>query len=482
MIGGFSPDSSPVDEGILTDCANLLPTLKGMKAAYQPVATTLPALATAVQGAVVARKVDNSTRLIAGTATALYEGAGSSYTTVTRVTGGAYTGGAESRWRFAQVGNVTIATNRADVMQTSSAGAFVNLSASAIKAACIDTVGEFVMAGDTSDATYGDAPDRVWWSAFADHTNWTPAISTQCGTLRLTDSPGRIRAVKTLGDNVVVYKDRAMYVATYNGPPTLWGFELLPGDIGTPAQETVVNIGPAHIFMGYEDFYLFDGSRPVSIGNPIREWFFADLNKSYAHLSTSLHDRINSRIWFYYPSIRSSTAIDSAVVYNYKSDKWGRDNRAIQATVEYIAAAATFDSLASVYPTLDGLPAIPFDSPFWAPSAQSPAVYDTTNTLKTLTGAATTSSFTTGDYGDDDRFILLTRVKPRFLLAPTSARMESFSRFNLGDALTVGPAATMQASRFDLLRSSRWHRIKLNFVGDMEIIELKAQFAEAGYE
>ena len=153
---------------------------------------------------------------------------------------------------------------------------------------------------------------------------------------------------------------------------------------------------------------------------------------------------------------------------SYRTDKWGRDDRNIEFPVDYVAAATTYADVGTLFTTYDSLPSISYGSPFWVSGIPVTAVIDTTHTIKTLTGACTTSSITTGDYGDDSLETLFSRAKIRYLTAPTSAQMVNYYRQNLGDALTQDATTPQSNSRFDVLRSARWHRARFDFVGDWE--------------
>ncbi|MEG7697764.1 hypothetical protein U2181_15475, partial [Listeria monocytogenes] len=83
--------------------------------------------------------------------------------------------------------------------------------------------------------------------------------------------------------------------------PEVWKWDLVPGEIGVGNNECVVSIGSSHLFIGFEDIYQFDGSRPVAIGAGIKEWFFANLNKNYAYKIEGVHDYNNQCVWWFYP-------------------------------------------------------------------------------------------------------------------------------------------------------------------------------------
>lgn len=148
------------------------------------------------------------------------------------------------------------------------------------------TAAGFVIALNINGMGIGDSPDGWGCSGIRDQTIWIPSVSTQCAAGRLLDSPGAIKAGAALGSDVVAYKNTSMYVGRYVGPPVIWSWTRVAGDIGCSGPESVVVIGTKHFFIGPADIYVFDGTVPRPIGGatfnssatPVREWFFANLN------------------------------------------------------------------------------------------------------------------------------------------------------------------------------------------------------------
>lgn len=480
-IDQFAPDADYTVQGVAVDMTSMVPSVKGYKAAPTATDTGYDALASTCYGAAVVRKLDNSTRYIAGTSTHLYEISGSSWSDVS---GGTYNAGADIRWDFAQFGNVTLATNKGDTIQYSASGAFAAV-ATAPKAKLIETVNQFVFAADTNDAGFGDSPDRWWCAAIGTYDDWTPDIDTQCVSGRLTSAPGRINALKRLGDGIVAYKDRAIYVGSYVGAPEAWTFQEIPGEVGCMAQGGVVDIGAAHVFVGYDNFYIFDGARPTPIGNLLKDWFFSDLYTDYAYRIRTVHDRQNSNVYFYYPSRSGSGALDKCIVFNYRVNKWGVDDHIIQETVDYVSAGLTFDSTfatTETFATVD--PSIAYDSPLLVAGQPAPAFIGSDSKTYVLTGIGNTWSITTNDFGDDNAVALLRRVKPRFLTQPTTAQMVNYYRMVEGGSLTLDQITSWNSTTgaFDVLRSARWHRLIMSGVGGGEFGAFDVQLMVAGYE
>lgn len=476
-FSGFSPDLDPSTEGVMLDCNNVIPSPRGVRGAPSAQSAGYAALGSTCKGVAVIRKLDNTKRIFAATSTDIYEGTGGTWTN--RGTG--YSATADNLWSFAQFGDATIAAAKTDTMQAST-GAGFSAIATAPKARYIDVSGGFVMAADTNDGTFGDQPDRWWCSAYLAYNDWTPAVATQCVSGRLVDVPGPITALKAFGSGFVAYKNRGMFVANYVGAPAVWSWQQVPGEIGCSSNNVVVNVGTAHVFMGAENFYYFDGSRPQPIGNPLRNWFYAQLNAKYAYKCHGAYDRISGNVWFFYPSNASSDGTcDKAVVYNLYSQMWGKVTIGTEASVQYLTGGVTYDSIGSLYTTWDSLPTgVSYDSPYWTAESPSLAVVDTTHTLQTLTASSVSSYITTGNYGDDENFTTITRVRPRFYTAPTSSTFQYMYDLEYGDSFTNGNLVSLADGKYDVLWSSRWHRGQFNMAGDYELAGFQPYFEQSG--
>lgn len=478
---GYSPDANPTILGVLTQVSGVVPSLKGMKGAPSPVGTPQATLAATCQGAAVLAKIDGTTRFFAGAPTKLYEAGISTWSDVSR--SAVYTTAGTSRWRFAQQGNVSFAANGADTVQASvSSGAFSCIAGAPV-AAIVETVGGFVFAANTSAGA-----NIIQWAGINGYTSWTASVATQAGSDTLTATADGITAARKFGTALVVYKKRSMFLGVYVGPPTIWEFNSrqIPGVVGALSQEAVANIGtpenPKHIFMGEDDFYLFDGSKPVPIGtNRVKQTVFGSLLQSRSYACTTLHDKKNTLVYFYYP-VSDSVNPDKCVVYNYRTDRWGVDDRQIEAAVDYVTPGITYDNLGSSYATYNDLPAATYDLAFLNASQPLPAIFDTTHKVSTLSGPATNTSFTTGDVGDPLNLVSLTRVRPLFLTAPSSATWTPQYRMNLGDALTSDAAVPLSSGTFDFLREARWHRGTMQMLGDWEMAAANLETVEGGLE
>jgi hypothetical protein len=473
---GYAPDVDPTTPGVMTNCAGVVPSTKGFKAAPSLAASAITAtLGGQCQGAALLRKNDETVRLFGATATNIYESTGSAWFTRT---GSALNLGTSDRVRFAQFGDVSLAVAKTDPLNfITTASTFAAVTSTAPKASIVEVANNFVLLFDVNDqGSLYDAADRPngWWSGpKGGYVDFTPSVTTEAATGVLNSTPGKVTGARRFGYQCVAYKLRSMYLGTYVGQPVIWDWQLIPGEAGALSNEAIVDIGtpeqPVHIAMGTDNFYRFAGGRPVPIGNPIKDTVFGELNLQFYYAACALHDKVNGLVRFWYP-VASSNKPDKCVVYNYRTDRWGRDDRQIELPVTYSAAGTTYDGLGSAYATYDALPDMPYDLAFAPQTNDIPAVFDTANVLRTLTGPAGDSSITSGDYGDEVNFFSLTGITPRFLVGPDSSNFANFYREKLQDALTTDQTTALMNGRYDFLRSSRWHRGRFDFTGDWEMV------------
>lgn len=466
---GFFPDADMVTPGLFSDCMNVIPTDAGYGGAPTARATTVAALAAQCRGAVVATKLDGTRRLFAGSQTKLYELSSTTWTDRS-AGGGSYTGSTESRWSFCQFGDTTIASNLVDAMQSTVTGAFAAVAGSAPKAKIVVSASNnFVLAFYTNEGTYGVSPDRWWCCAQNNQADWVPSVSTSANTGRLIASEGPLTAALTLGDYVVAYKGHALWVGSYVGAPEVWRFVLVPGsDCGAVGQDAVCSIGTAHFIVGEDDFWLFDGTRPQSIGEGIRNWFRANSSQTYRYRTRVAYDRQRNIVWVNFPSNTSTGDCDRTIVYHVGRKKWGRADFTGEAFLSFVAPGVTIDGLDAYSSTIDGLPPIPFDSQYWLAGGRAMSYFNTAHTIVVNDGATGASSIVTGDLGDDDTLTTLERFRMRYKQSPAAASATDLYVMNEGDSYTPGDVAVRFDGRHDFHNTARWHRVYLAMTGDHE--------------
>lgn len=474
---GFSPDLEPTTPGVILDCDNLIPYESGMKAAFSPLDAMLDPLADDCKGAAVTRDLSGNSRLFAGTETDIYESSGATWASVS----GGHTLGVDDRWRYAIFGSDSLAVSSSVNLLRSSGGAFSAI-AGAPKAKTVIVCQGFVMLLATDEATYGNSPDRWWCSGLFDVTNWTPSLASQSATGRLVEGSGPLTAGLRLGDKVIAYKERAVFVGEYVGGDVVWQWSPPIGDVGCVGVEAVVDTPIGHIFAGSDNIYLFDGTRPVPLATgTVRQWYLDNSSSQYRYRTKLLWDRDNNVVEIFFPSIGSTGDCDLSLVYHIGSKKWGKRSQTVQAVLSYSSGGITYDSGSPLITTYDASPTnISYDSPFWLASKSSPAVFDTDRKLYSLTGTPGDWYWTTGDYGDESNDYYCDALKIRWAQKPIGAACLGYTKATSGDSLTTASSATFDGMKFPMRQTNRFHRFTVAGSGSMRVSGIEPKIQEVG--
>jgi len=153
---------------------------------------------------------------------------------------------------------------KASSLLTSRGVAINNLSG----ASSCPTVQSSILVSDASRFTfafgcndYGSTiqnPMLIRWSDQEDYLEWFPSATNQAGSLQLSHGSKIVTAIQTRQE-IVVFTDSALYSLQYQGPPAVWGSQLL-GDntsiAGTNAAATATGVV---YWMGIDKFYKYDG-------------------------------------------------------------------------------------------------------------------------------------------------------------------------------------------------------------------------------
>ena len=472
---GFLPDVDESTPGAITDCVNVIPGPKGMVGAPSAVTVVgVPALAAECRNAAFGTKLDGSRRIFAGTAAKLYELLTGAWTDVSRA--GDYTLGTDDRWYYAQFGDSTLAVNASCVVQRSNGtGDFADI-ATAPKAIAIETAAGFVVAFNT------DAGTDYWHCcAYLDETDWTVALATQATSGRLVSTPGAITAAKAFGDQIVAYKERALYLGRYVGSPSVWQWDMVPGDVGCVGVDAVCDLGgTGQVFVGRSDIMMFDGTRPVSIADgAVRQWFYNTASQRYLYKTVVIHDKQNGLVWIFYADT-SSTVCNQGIVYHLAGKRWGKVTQTIECALNYVSAGATIDDLASYGASIGELPDVSLDSQYWQAGGRMMTVMTSAHQLSTLSGITGPSSMTLFEIGDDEVFTRLSRMRIGYQAAPTSAVVSGYVKPSRGEAYQTGGTGTYAAGKFDLMQSGRWHKAKIDAVGSWAAAVVDFDLVPAG--
>ena len=173
--------------------------------------------------------------------------------------------------------------------------------------------------GTTASPTGTYNPLTVRWSNQEDYTNWVPSISSTSGEVILADGT-KIVGAKRSRNAINIWTDNALWSMTFVGPPFVFQFSQLGTNCGLIAQHAGVDYDGRAVWMGYDNFYVFDG-QVRSLDCTVRRYIFDRLNMDQKDkIFCGINSEFKEIIWLY-PST-DSTECDSYVVWSPDENYW----------------------------------------------------------------------------------------------------------------------------------------------------------------
>jgi hypothetical protein len=179
----------------------------------------------------------------------------------------------------------------------------------------VSDASRFIFAFGAND--YGSAtqnPMLVRWSDQENPVQWTPAATNQAGSLLLSHGSQIITALQTRQE-ILVYTDSSLYSLQYQGPPAVWGSQLLGDNVSIAGGNAVALASGTAYWMGVDKFYKYDG-RVQTLRCDLRQYIYNDINLDQSSQFFASTNEGFNEVWFFYCSAASNT-IDRYVVYNY---------------------------------------------------------------------------------------------------------------------------------------------------------------------
>jgi hypothetical protein len=471
-IMAWSPDTDPTVPGVLVDVENLLPTERSYAPDFAIGVSDEWPIVLSGECCGIAGLTYQSTgpSIYAGVGGALYRSNGGGLSDVSRLVGGAYTlVSPGSPWRFASFRDATIAVHAGNAMQAtpSNSARFADVTG-APKAATIAVQRNFVVVGDLTDSV-SYKPDGWACCALEDYTDWTVDIATQAASGRLTATQGPILRMIPFQDYIIAFKASSFYRGQYVGAASnTWAWPLVSSDIGLVSHDAVIAVEGVLYWMGQDGFYRWaGGGQPQRIASAPWRWLRSVLlsGSSTTPVVQAAWDSVRRCVrWLVYVA-RSDFSGPYCLAYHIDTDRWGKSDLRVQWAFQI-----PYSTVASVENTTN------------LQKANTAGYVDNVSvSVMVHEGSAMSSSFTTGDIGDDDEVFALTRVRTRFLngTAPLSTAAH-FYRMTLGDSLEWGESIQVSDGKYDFSQSARWHRVKFQQTGRYEVVGFRVEVPRAG--
>ena len=184
----------------------------------------------------------------------------------------------------------------------------------------VSDASRFVICFGTNDFGQTDLdPMLVRWSDQESVVEWSPAITNQSGSIRLSHGSKIVTALQARQE-ILVWTDSSLYSLQYAGPPYVWPSQLLSDNLSIVGPNCTALASGTVYWMGQDKFYKYDG-RVQTLRCDLREYIFQDINvQQFDQVVAGTNEGFNEVWWFYCSS--NSTVIDKYAVYNYAEDIW----------------------------------------------------------------------------------------------------------------------------------------------------------------
>ena len=173
--------------------------------------------------------------------------------------------------------------------------------------------------GTTASPTGTYDPMTVRWSNQEDQTNWVPSVSSTSGEVQITDGNKIVGGVRSR-NAINIWTDNALWLQTFVGPPFTFKFSQMGSGCGLIAPHAAVDYDGRTAWMGFDNFYAFDG-QVRTLDCTVRRYIFDRLNESQKDkIFAGVNSEFKEIVWLY-PSTDSNEC-DSYVIWSPDENYW----------------------------------------------------------------------------------------------------------------------------------------------------------------
>ena len=166
----------------------------------------------------------------------------------------------------------------------------------------------------------GGNPRKVQWCDKEANTVWAAGATNEAGDFEL-QTQGQIMCGLRMKGRTLILTDNDVHMATYSGPPFVYGFERVGTACGVASRRGAVAIGEGAFWMGKKGFFTFDGSVAKEMPCDALDYVFEDINTSQISKVYAVHNSQHGEIWWFYPS-EGNLENDRYISYDYKEGHW----------------------------------------------------------------------------------------------------------------------------------------------------------------
>ncbi|HKK62042.1 MAG TPA: hypothetical protein VJ951_05755, partial [Bacteroidales bacterium] len=184
---------------------------------------------------------------------------------------------------------------------------------------------EHFISGWIADAI--DEPQRLEVSAAGKYPEkFLNDITGDYGTYYLLfDSPDEIVGIKQLQNRIIIYKENSITEMMAkpqgtNADPYNFNQNKII-DVAPISNNVVINYGRFHIFMGWDNFYIFDGINTKPIGDEVINSVIRNMNETYIKRAFAIPIR-EERLYVIFIPTGDNQLPSQCYAYNYTTGVW----------------------------------------------------------------------------------------------------------------------------------------------------------------
>lgn len=443
-LPAYLPDQLPGK--VLVRAENVFAAAEGYRPVKSIASITEP-LAASFKGGGSFIASDGTAYLLAGTANGLE-----------RLVAGAWTDllvamTVTDRWRFAQFGDYVVAVNGTDTKQVDLIAGTASDLTDAPTGNGVAVVGDFVV------ITQADGNQlMVQWSAFNDHTAWTPAVDQAGFQPMLTG--GQVKGIAGGEYGVILQRFRLVRMERTGDPLAPFNFAEITPNFGCASSGSIAQAGRSVFFLSDRGFMaLEDGTSLRPIGNEKFDATFRaavapeDYEKIYAAV-----DPKRSLVMWGMPGVPGTIW-----VYNWVLDRATTIKVPFSGFFAGYDASITLEQVAALYPDLDTMP-YSLDDPRFQGGDPRLYVVTSDNRLAAFSGPNMAASLKMGWVAPSDPMV--SRVRSLWVISDVleGLSVEIDARQQMGGGQGVVTSGNIQSSgRVPLRCKGKWLSPAFNF-------------------
>jgi hypothetical protein len=476
-ISEFMPDMPDLPSTGSDAIFNVVPLTAisyGPMTSHQPFSSAISARC---QGGISMTDTAGNVRVFAGDVSKLYRISPPGVTPADVSKAGGYTTSTNGQWSFAQFNNRIIATNFNNPIQSYVDGTstlfsdMITTGLTSLRAKSVTVVKNWVVLGNTTDATFGDQPQRVHWLAINDPTN-APTPGTQAAVNNLSDFqdiPSGHGALQGIAGNLgtsdaAIFFERAIWRMIYTGLPDIFSFVPAQRSRGLFMQGGLCQFGEIAYYWGEDGFYAFDGSGSQAIGkSKIDRFVLSDFQSSFPERVSCAADPSRGLLFWAYPGVGAINGNPNRLLcYSPFLDRWTITDSS-SVNIEYLMRAATFGKTLEQLDSFGTLDALPYtlDSATWSGARSLLGAFDSQHRYGYFEGSNLAATITTTDFEPVTGVqSSVTRIRP--LIDSTTATLAGAGRDAVAQHVTYGSDQAQEANGSCAMRvRGRYQRYRL---------------------